>query len=410
MKRFTIAFVLVFCFVFGASAEKRDYSKYFEVDLDAPVPDLQKLAEEIRAQKQVYNPRYLVSWELGEAFDGVFREVITTYGTSEKRIKAGYEDDLVEVISALPKEFYPYIGPYLHTVPGIPEKILNMPGIKETKNKFPERIAPQLQDIEDLEFLSPYLYILLMPEMWPEDVPQEKPQKRQAKFPRTPYNPDYYAKIFESVPEGGFGGANARGETSLKDKLRTLKITKTSPLTTADIKAFLNTLDGVFAFSTFENKLKLFRTESLLNYYEAKNDNVLPMNSLKDMVNPCQRLALKIKWAGMETEFSKAVASEGFGLKEWAYTCDKTIKAYRAIIVSESRVAGIRQFKRGLYDSAFQGLSPKWREKQYATMYSVIEMYKTNKNDILEALKNESEIKKKIYPFGPVFVISPLGL
>ena len=62
------------------------------------------------------------------------------------------------MIQSLPKQYYPYIGPYLHTVPNMSPKILNLPGIKETKNQFPERIAPQLKDIPNLEFLSPYLY------------------------------------------------------------------------------------------------------------------------------------------------------------------------------------------------------------------------------------------------------------
>ena len=54
--------------------------------------------------------------------------------------------------------------------------------IKETKNKFPTRIAPQLADIEDLEFLSPYLYYLLMPEMWPEN--RRSPERRNRRRSR----------------------------------------------------------------------------------------------------------------------------------------------------------------------------------------------------------------------------------
>ena len=71
--------------------------------------------------------------------------------------------EMYDMLMMLPKEYYPYIGPMLHTFPGISDRILMLPGIKETKNKFPERIAPQLQGIEDLEFLSPHLYILLIP-------------------------------------------------------------------------------------------------------------------------------------------------------------------------------------------------------------------------------------------------------
>ncbi len=409
MKKYILT-LLFLLFSFSAKSEIPDFSKYFEVDLDAPLPDLEKLKEEYIAQSQIYEPRYVVSWDMGPTFDRIWREVITAYGTSEKRIRSAGEEDLTDMIASLPKEFYPYIGPLLHSVPGIPEKILNMPGIKETKNKFPERIAPQLQGIEDLEFLSPYLYILLMPEMWPNNnKPIETPKKRRAKIPQTPYNPDFYANVFNSVPKGGFGGANTRGERPLEDKLRTLKVTKTSPLTTADIVAFTNTLDGVFAFATFDNKFKVVQASFLLDYYEAKNGTALDMNSLKDIVNPCQRLALKIKWAGLETEFSKNIAKEGFNLKDWALTCDKTIKAYRTILVSDGKLASLRLYRKGVYNAYMQSLAPKWRDRQFATMQGVLKMYETNRNDVIEALKNEHIIQEKLKPFGPLMLTSPLS-
>jgi len=296
-------------------------------------------------------------------------------------------------------------------VPGIPEKILNMPGIKETKNKFPERIAPQLADIEDLEFLSPHLYILLMPEMWPDNNPPvEMPRKRLAKIPQTPYNPEFYANVMKNVEENGFGYGSKTKEAPLKDKLRTLKVTKTSPLTSADVVAFTNTLDGVFQFATFDNKVKVISAGMLLNYYEAKNGTALELNNLKDAVNPCQRLALKIKWAGLETEFSKIVAKEGFNLKDWALTCDKTIKAYRALLIPDAKLIAIKQFKRGIYNSFMFSLKPKWRDRQFATMQSVLEMYRTKREDITAVLKNEGAVRDKLKPFGSLMFTEPLGL
>lgn len=408
MKKYILLFLMLFAL--PVKSEIPDFTKYFEVDLDAPLPDLKKLQKEYIRVTEIYEPRYIVSWDMGPVFDRVWRDVITSYGSSEKRIKATGEEDLTEIIATLPKEFYPYIGPFLHSVPGIPEKILNMPGIKETKNKFPERIAPQLAGIEDLEFLSPYLYILLMPEMWPENQkPIETPKRRRAKIPQTPLNQEFYDNVFKSVPNGGFGGANARGERPLEDKLRTLKVTKTSPLTSADIIAFTNTLDGVLEFATLDNKFKLVQAGALLDYYETKNGTALDMNTLKDIVNPCQRLALKVKWAGLETEFSKSLAKEGFNLKDWALTCDKTIKAYRTILVSDGKLASLQLYKRGVYNAYIESLKPKWRDRQFATMQGVLEMYKTNRNDVIEALKNETAIKEKLRPFGSLMLTSPLS-
>jgi len=408
MKKYFFLFLL-FLVTQPVKAEILDFSSYFEVDLDAPLPDLKALQEEYTYATEIYEPRYIISWDMGPTFDRIWRDVITVYGTSEKRLRAAGEEDLTEMIATLPKEFYPYIGPFLHSVPGIPEKILNMPGIKETKNKFPERIAPQLEGIEDLEFLSPYLYILLMPEMWPENQkPVEIKEKRRAQIPQAPYNPEFYANIFKSLPKGGFGGANARGERPVTDKLRTLNVTKTSPLTTADIIAFTNTLDGVLAFATLDNKYKIVQAGALLDYYESKNGTALDMNTLKDVVNPCQRLALKVKWAGLETEFSKPLAKEGFNLKDWAITCDKTIKAYRTILASDAKVASVKMYKRGIHNSFYQTLSPKWKDRQLASIQSFLKMYDTNRNDVIEAMKNETIIREKLKPFGFVMLTSPL--
>lgn len=387
-----------------------DFAKYYEVDLNAPLPDIPQLEKEMRKASEVYNPRYIVSWDMGPVFDRLWSNVITTYGNSEKRLKRPDEDELVMLVGTLPREYYPYIGPYLHTLRGIPDKILMMPGIRETKNKFPERIAPQLAGIEDLEFLSPYLYILLMPEMWPDNHKAvEIPAVRPAKAPKIDYDPEFYSRVLDEVPGQGFGGALRSDKKPGKDDLRTLNIDKNSPLTAADIKAFLNTIDGVRQFGTLQNTLKIAEAGMVLDYWEHKNGTALPLNGLKDAVNPCQRLALKIKWAGMETEFEKAVAPEGFNLEEWAYTCDKTIKAYRIARVSAPKLAAMRIFKKGVYDAYINTLNPLWRDRQFAAMQSVMEMHKAPREDVLQALKNESFIKEKLTPLGGMLLTAPIA-
>ena len=158
---------------------KEKYDQYFEIDLKAKLPSYEELQQSYMENHKVYDRKYKWHWDIGNLFDSVFRLTISEYGGTEKRIKAKHEESLLMALDLLPQEYYQYIGPYLHTVPGMSEKILNMPGIKETKNKFPTRIAHQLDDVQDLEFLSPYLYFLLMPEVWGEDIPQEKPQPKK---------------------------------------------------------------------------------------------------------------------------------------------------------------------------------------------------------------------------------------
>ena len=151
-----------------ASAAASHFRKFFRVDLEQPLPMLAELKQKYQTE-DIYDKHYDYSWNIGNRFDQAFRDIIKSYGTSEKRLKPEYEDRLLEMLAMMPKETYQYIGPYLHTVPGMSEKILNLPGIKETKNKFPERIDPRFRNIAGLEFLSPSLYFTLMPEAWPEN-------------------------------------------------------------------------------------------------------------------------------------------------------------------------------------------------------------------------------------------------
>jgi hypothetical protein len=410
MKIKSILVVLVGLLPNVVQADMNDYKKYFEVDLNAPIPDLQALEKEIQKANDLYDPKYMFNWNPGLTFNAEMSRMITDFGSSETRIKSSGEDDLYEQIMNLPKEFYPYIGPHLHASFGISEKILNIPGIKETKNKFPTEIAPQLADLEDLEFLSTQLYILLMPQMWPSNQPPlERPKKQKPLNLSTRYDPEFYAGVLKDVPDQGFGGAARHGQVSLKDKLRTIHPTKDSPLTSADVKAFAQTLPAIKAFNSGIGFIKLVHAGSLLDYWESKNGTALPVSGIKDIVNPCQRLALKARWAGMETEFLAAVAPQAFNLEEWAYTCDKTIKAYRLARMSGAALSTVQAFKSRIYNTYVQTLDPKWRENQYVLMQSLIEMYTAPRNDILEALKNETELTKQIVPLGGMLGTSPLS-
>lgn len=411
MKKTLLWATLLYLLCGQVYADPVDYEKYYEVDLDEPVPNLIALERELKALTEVYDPGYIVSWNMGLTFSQKMANKITSFGGSETRLKAPGEDAFYDQIMSLPKEYYPYIGPHLHASAGISEKILNIPGIKETKNKFPEVIAPQLQDIEDLEFISPHLYILLMPQMWPSnqqpvEYPRFKPARSKTAYK---YDPEFFARVLAMVPDQGFGGEKMEPHKPSLNDLRTLRPTATSPLTASDVRAFVGTLGSVREFGTLDNKIKLYHVSALLDFWEQKNGKSLPINGLKDLVNPCQRLALKIKWAGLEDEFMAAIAPGGFNLKEWAYTCDKTVKAHRVARMSTAQLIALENFKKGVRNAYADALNPKWRDQEYILMQSLSLMHKTTRPDVLNALKLETEITKEILPFGGTLLTVPLS-
>ena len=110
------------------------------------------------------------------------------------------------------------------------------------------------------------------------------------------------------------------------------------------------------------------------------------------MVNPCSRLVQKARLIGQELPLAKKVAGEGFTLNEWAYTCDKTVKAYRLSRISLSMMQTIRAYKMGLHEPVINKLSPHSRAVRYSTMQAIVSAYNAPLADMVEVRKNRAQL------------------
>lgn len=417
MRKIVLTVFLVLGLVNIAKADVAEYRHSFDVKMDMDLSNLEEYIEKIKKSARVYDKGYESRFYMGNKFSKEFGRVIKAYGTSESRIKTSYEDDLLEMILMLPKEMYQYIGPMLHEVPTMPEKILNLPGIKETKNKFPEDIAEKYKGVEGIEFLSPALYMALMPQMWerqkqnldkPENVPAAKPKKPV-------YLPDYLKEDSDSpFPQAEKNPASVkiRPEKIRRDmSRRTLYPSLTTPLTTKDAEAFLSTFDKVNEWgnqNNMKNKLAVIRAGFLLNLMEKDNANPLQQSELKDMVNPCQNLVLKTRIAGVYHSFSTVVAKEGFTPEEWAYTCDKTIKAFRVAKANHAMAYAVRFHRRGYYEPYYKMLPPKWQQGMRETEAAVVAMYSVLKEDVTAVKPIEEKIRKKLVENDEMLMTTPI--
>ena len=179
--------------------------------------------------------------------------------------------------------------------------------------------------------------------------------------------------------------------------LRTLEPTQNSPLTSADVKAFIGTLDKV---NKFTKDLKIYdrinTAGRLIDMWEKEQGSGMQVSLLKDLVNPCQRLVQKVKYAGLERDFSKLINADGFDIEGWAYTCDKTVKAYRVSMLTRSIMAGILMYKQGVYDALRDIGGVRIGNLQRETVEAILAMYRAPMNDVLETRKNRSELRRKI--------------
>ncbi len=403
--------VLLFASV-NAVAKVPDFSDYFEVDLEKDkMPMLEEL-KKVNDDEKNYNRKFESIFDLSGDYNAEFAVKIAAYGMQEKRIKDFNEDNYVSLFSKLPKKYYQYFGPMLFEVPGFPKKILNLPEIKKTKNKFPTIIAKQLKEIKDLELLSPTYYYLLMPEVWPDYEPQiENPKKRRYAV-KYVYDDKFYDSLKKIVKPEDFGMGKTKEVKLSKSNLRTLKVEKNSLITAADMSAFVDTVDEVNEWYNKNDNLRVFTsTTILLMNYEKKDDigKYVPQG-LKDMANPCARFVQKSKILGKDKEIAEIVAKKGMSLDEWAYVCDKSVKAYRVANVNIGVVKALNMFRKDLLSHKMTDESISFQNYVNSLMHFAFHIYKAPLKDVLEYRKVKNKFdammkKTKHQLFGhPVLV------
>lgn len=415
MLKKVLFFVCALFFSLNVYAKTSDFDKYFKVDMKMELPDFKEYIKKIMSTNNLYDKKYRSRMDMGKKFNKEFSQTIKFYGLSEGRLKNNYEDDLLEVLSWMPKETYQYIGPMLHQVPGMSEKILNLPGIKETKDKFPEKVADTMKAIEDIEFLSPALYFLLMPEIWEdnEDVVLDEPEEIPVKKPRVEIElPDFMKeKIGLPVAKPKPVKASKSKKIVTGRNLRTVSPSLVSPLTTKDAEAFITTIDEIVDWGEKDNYRvysQIILSEHVLDMWEQENGTALHQNTLKDVVNPCQRMVIKIRLAGLYNEFRGILAKHGYTPEEWAYVGDKTIKAFRVAYSTPEMANAVKYHRRGYYDEYIERLPEKWKKEMYANGATIIKMYSVFKEDV-EAVKPLKEtINEKFVKNKGVILSSPI--
>lgn len=399
--KFLFLIIVVFMTAKSVMAAVSDFADYF--DKDIAKDKLPTMAELEASVKKIdnYNRKYSSFSDLLGDFDDEFYYQTATYGMQEKRIKGPEEDLYLEFLSKIPKKYYQYLGPQLFMVPNMSEKVLNLPGIRETKNQFPKRLAKQVEDIKDLEFVSPYLYFLLMPEAWSGYDDHVEYPKTVKYSPKVVHNKEFFENIKKLVkPEKFMPGAVVEDKKSKSD-LRNLKPEKNSLLTAADVAAFIATIDDVSDWAAdFENKVVLSKVTILWNNWEREDEigRFVP-SGLMDLVHPCYRLAQKARIGGKERELAALVAKEGFSLNEWVYTCDKTIKAYRVANVRSDVVGALGQFKKGVFDNQTFGLGDYTLNVRFAIMQAILQAHKAPLNDVIEYKKNRKNFEEKLQKY-----------
>jgi len=256
-----------------------------------------------------------------------------------------------------------------------------------------------------------------MPDLWKkkEPVDLDKPKEVHVKKPRVNAElPDFLKeKIGVPVKTASKQPASAlkKAVPAYKMNIRTVSPSLKTTLTYKDVEAFIATMDVLKKWADNDNYKKysvLIGGDALLNAWETEQGTALSQNGLKDVVNPCQRIVLKTRFSGLYDEFAGLVAQEGFTPEEWAYTCDRTIKAYRVADASLDLGYAIKFHRKGYFDHYIEKLPRRWKNEMYAVEEAIIKMYETTPEDVNAVKPYKEEILKEIIKNRGVFLTCPI--
>ena len=411
MKKFLYLLFLLLA-AFPAHAQLKEYIHIYDVDLQEKIPYLWRVHEDFKKDTALYDRKYDYRWRIPTVFNSDFRQKIKTFGSVERRFNNPDEDAILQDLKRMPKAFYPYIGPMLHNMRGLSGKVLDLPGIKETKNKFPEKIASRLQNIPNLEYVSPELYIYLSPQFWGEDMntlefPKELTEQEE-ELPNIRINPEFIRHVTAKINLSDYyPGAKPKAPNL---GLRHYVADKDTPLSGADVQAFLNTFDGLEKFrKTKDNELKLIMVDSLINYWDEKNGTDRQVSFLKGVVNPCQTIVRKIKWSSLRSQFQDAIGSEAFGIDDWAYTCDKVMKAYRVLTMKQAHISIINALRKGYPYTQLDkfDFTPEERQRQRYFLEATLHLYDSTPNDVAAVRPFYRQITDKLLKIDYLYVGTP---
>ncbi|MCQ2915086.1 MAG: hypothetical protein MJ247_07850 [Alphaproteobacteria bacterium] len=322
------------------------------------------------------------------------------------------ENDMYELIISLPKETYQYIGPFINDVPYMSERILNIPGIKETKGKFPTRIAPQMKEYAKVhgKYMSKYLYICLMPEAWQQmKYEEEEPEPEYTRIVTLDGNVtanDFFKieniSLFNKFkPKTYKEFLNSKATNPKEKRTANKKINDKTSLNSKDIEASIKTLKDV---KEFIGDNKFDKIHSHLRNFPLTREELMD-----EMDKPLQSFIRKMEKLPEYEKLKQIIESNGFTIDTWVKTTEKIIKAYRVATITPSlslNVANWRKYKE--MPPTLKLLPEKDQKIAWNSLKLFVNLYSSTKENVAAIQNYKEQIKKELYSKDTFVLETPI--
>ena len=322
------------------------------------------------------------SFSFAQIKDLDFSEMIDVSGD---RAKA--EEQIVQLIFAMPPEYHQYVVPMLHVMRGISDKTLTRPGIAEWRGKIPTRVAPELEEYAKthLKYLHPLFFYAVMPENWPS-YQQKKEGQNQNLLKKKTYSLDdkeAIDRIFASHDNPPAWAFMLKKEGVFDENI--------AGITDQEAK---ETLQAIAQLDDF------FKTDDGKKIHDEILSMLQPTEMMLASTEPCLSISSRMQKAGVSDD---VLAKYRLKDKQDINKCDRMIKAFRFEYAAAPTVANLIEKKKATFF-----MKPEEAYKK-ALFLTLVEMYHALPQDLPMAKKYLPEFIE-VLDGRSIFLASPIPL
>ena len=265
-------------------------------------------------------------------------------------------------------------------------RLRTMPEVARWRGKVPTRIAPELQgkDPYDWQYLSPYLYVYLMPEIWPSYQ-----RERQAAKPAITRQINW-----KNTEEAQRAFAPAERRMAIQKEIQQRAQT--------DVEGGLTEQDKQAVHQVFSDLLEFSKTREGKAVFAHV---VLALDSDKiydAMARPCAAMVRGMHAIQMESFLTPALDKAQISEKDFTEKCERVTRAYRVSHSSPEMAMYIIGLQRKLKRNPSAKEAVIWK--------ALIDMFSVSMADVQSVLPEKDKWKKLFNQQRPLFLGTPFIL
>ena len=293
---------------------------------------------------------------------------------------------ILELIPQIDPLYHQYVFPAFHKMTALSHRIRTMPEIARWRGKVPTRIAPEVQgkDPYNWQYLSPYLYIYLMPEMWPSFYRETQPVKPTITRQINWKNPKEAQRAFD---------ASEQRMAIQKEIQQRAQINAEGGLTEQDKQAVYQVFSDLVEFSkTREGKAVFAHVVVALD-----SDKIYDA-----MARPCASMVQRMHEIQMESFLTPALDKAQLSEKDFIEKCERVTRAYRVAHSSPEMAMYIIRLQRKLKRNPSAKEAVMWK--------ALIDMFSVSVADVQSVLPEKNKWQKLFSQQRPLFLGTPFIL